>query len=683
MKMKNMRVVARWIALVMMLCLLGQDAGVMTVFGTENGQQDNETISVSVNLAENRDMMEEDLTETVVPVQDETQAAEQPEQGEQEMDDNTLAAETVAWDYESVVSGNDLPPVRVLFVGNSFTKNKAEEYGLSIAYHLSAMAQQNGKNLQVTTLAYGGAKLKFYAGLVKGKLDYYRELKELLWQQDWDYIVLQENSMVSPFLLEEEMMPAVASLKNTITTIQPDAKLLLYMTHGYACVGEDGRSYSEQKLQQRTAAAYYEVSLKYGIEVVPAGMQFQRTRALYPGHPLYRSDSKHPKRDGYFIMATAFYYRIFGQVPKLDVSAMQYVNFTQKQADAIAGLSADGIVSAQKGMTLRPGKKAKMSVTKKAGEAVADVKFYSTDQTAVSVDSGTGKIKALSFGKAVVIAQAPDGCQAYCLINVPRPLGFSRDYYVVGIGDRLEILPEGDCENVVWKSSRPTVAGVDQDGKIVAKGAGITHITVTNRDDDSDTAGFDLYVSCDGVKKLTVSSAKVQPAGQARGAMELSWERVAGAGRYDIYRAEKQTGKYERIASVKRRKYTDDTIKTDQKYFYKVQPVYTGNVLCNGPLSSPAKGMVVSVKELQGKRIGKNRYRLSWKKNANVDGYEIYRAKRKNGKYKLVAVVKGSSAARYTDQVSNGGKACYYKVVPYWKAKKVRHYGKATAVSIK
>ena len=62
-----------------------------------------------------------------------------------------------------------------------------------------------------------------------------------------------------------------------------------------------------------------------------------------------------------------------------------------------------------------------------------------------------------------------------------------------------------------------------------------------------------------------------------------------------------------------------------------------------------------------------DKLRLSWEPLSGVDGYQIYRATSKSGKYAKIATVKGASSATYTDTGRTCGTRYYYKLRAYKK----------------
>lgn len=64
-------------------------------------------------------------------------------------------------------------------------------------------------------------------------------------------------------------------------------------------------------------------------------------------------------------------------------------------------------------------------------------------------------------------------------------------------------------------------------------------------------------------------------------------------------------------------------------------------------------------------KAGKAKATLTWKKSSKADGYIIYRATKKNGKYKQIKVIKSWKKATFTDKKVKSKKTYYYKICPY------------------
>lgn len=148
--------------------------------------------------------------------------------------------------------------------------------------------------------------------------------------------------------------------------------------------------------------------------------------------------------------------------------------------------------------------------------------------------------------------------------------------------------------------------------------------------------------------------------------MQVVWEKVSGAINYEIYRSAQKSGGYKKMATLKKNscKYTDNTVKSGKKYFYKIVVVgeLNGTRISSG-YSEPAsfralkQVKISSVKTASGLGL-----KIKWNKIAGATKYKIYRATSKNGKYKNIATVNGKSTVTYTDATATSGKTYYYKV---------------------
>ena len=92
------------------------------------------------------------------------------------------------------------------------------------------------------------------------------------------------------------------------------------------------------------------------------------------------------------------------------------------------------------------------------------------------------------------------------------------------------------------------------------------------------------------------------------------------------------------------------------------------------------------------KTLTKHRAKVTWKKvtlsytvdgkkySRAVTGYKVYRAAKKNGKYKLIKTIKKAGTLKYTDKKLKKGKKYYYKVRTYTKIDGKTYLGKWSKV---
>ncbi|MCI8489203.1 MAG: hypothetical protein HFJ04_02945 [Lachnospiraceae bacterium] len=172
-----------------------------------------------------------------------------------------------------------------------------------------------------------------------------------------------------------------------------------------------------------------------------------------------------------------------------------------------------------------------------------------------------------------------------------------------------------------------------------------------------------------GLKKSEDSTDTLQKTkitrlvGKSSKSVSLKWNKVAGAGGYEIYRSTKKNGSYSRVATVKKAgsvTYTDKTVKNGKNYYYKIR-AYKGSGdskitsgFCTAQNVKLLKKPAISAKSQAAK------IKVSWKKVGGAAKYEIYRCTSKNGSFKKIATVK--DAASYMDTKKKSNKTYYYKV---------------------
>lgn len=91
--------------------------------------------------------------------------------------------------------------------------------------------------------------------------------------------------------------------------------------------------------------------------------------------------------------------------------------------------------------------------------------------------------------------------------------------------------------------------------------------------------------------------------------------------------------------------------------------------------TTTVKDILKKVSKINLQNLKKRKVRITWKKVKSADGYQVYRATKKNGKYKLVKVVKGNKKVSYTNTKLKKNKKYYYKVRAYRTVKGKKVYG--------
>ena len=83
---------------------------------------------------------------------------------------------------------------------------------------------------------------------------------------------------------------------------------------------------------------------------------------------------------------------------------------------------------------------------------------------------------------------------------------------------------------------------------------------------------------------------------------------------------------------------------------------------------------------LDAQPAGLTSVKVSWEKNTDVSGYEVYRAASKSGKYSKIATIAKKTAVSYTDKKLSTGKTYYYKVRAYKTVDGKTRYSKYSSI---
>jgi len=110
------------------------------------------------------------------------------------------------------------------------------------------------------------------------------------------------------------------------------------------------------------------------------------------------------------------------------------------------------------------------------------VEWSSSNNNVVTVENGT--VDALGAGTAIVTAETEEGLTANCTITVTIPvtgISLSSENESIDYGSGMQltayVTPEDAVnKNVVWKSSDPSIATVDENGYVTATGKGTVYI---------------------------------------------------------------------------------------------------------------------------------------------------------------------------------------------------------------
>lgn len=242
------------------------------------------------------------------------------------------------------------------------------------------------------------------------------------------------------------------------------------------------------------------------------------------------------------------------------------------------------------------------------------------------------------------------------------------------------VQPEDAADKTVtWSSSGEKTAKVNQAGEVTAVAPGNAKIYAKTADGRTAVCAVEVRLSQpSGLKAESKEYNKTR----------LTWNKVAGADGYKVYRSVSKKGKYKKIKTTKAAAYTDKKVKTGKTYYYKVRAFASiDGKTAHSAYTAMKKVSVIPAapKSVKAKATGNRGAKCYWKKVQGASGYEVYRSKGDTKHFKKIRTA-GKASRSYKSQNLSKKTKYYYKVRAYRKAAGKKIYGKyskTTAVFVK
>ena len=185
-----------------------------------------------------------------------------------------------------------MAPLRILFIGNSFTQRNDLP---GLLTQLAAAAEPPQTILAERVVANGASLRQHWnAGTAL----------QLIQQGGWDAVVLQEQSTL-PIKNRKRYHENVRLFHEAIQA--SGSRTLLY--HTWA------RSHAPET-QNDLDTAVAEIAAELDAQVAPVGRAWRRLRESGTGPELYDQDGSHPSPAGSYLAACVFYAVLFGHSPE-------------------------------------------------------------------------------------------------------------------------------------------------------------------------------------------------------------------------------------------------------------------------------------------------------------------------------------------------------------------------------
>jgi hypothetical protein len=190
-----------------------------------------------------------------------------------------------------VARAADAPPVRVLFIGNSYTN------GNNLPQLIADLASAGGQRpLEFEKHTPGGWTFK----------KHWEESKvaDRIAARKWDLVVLQNHSL-GALNARDEMIEYGKKLDAAIR--KQGARTLFFMTWARQ---------NRPETQDAITRAYQELARAVNAEVAPVGLAWQEALRSDAKLVLHTQDMSHPNRAGSYLAACIFYAMIYDRSPE-------------------------------------------------------------------------------------------------------------------------------------------------------------------------------------------------------------------------------------------------------------------------------------------------------------------------------------------------------------------------------
>lgn len=193
--------------------------------------------------------------------------------------------------------------MKILFIGNSYT------FFNDMPAMLEALALENGNEIIQHSVTKGGRHL--YENLQDGDA-YGEKIKELITQNDYDVLILQEQSFFA-IVDFDKFVYGVKALKELVKA----KRTILYSTWGRKTGSPklEELGLTSEEMTEKLTKAYISASSITNSEISPVGTAFLKIARAMPETDLYKPDLSHPSYIGSAVGAICHYRAIFGKMP--------------------------------------------------------------------------------------------------------------------------------------------------------------------------------------------------------------------------------------------------------------------------------------------------------------------------------------------------------------------------------
>jgi hypothetical protein len=231
-------------------------------------------------------------------------------------------------------------PVKILFIGNGLTSYNG------VPWEFRDLAESAGNDVIVDAYTQDSYALSFHNGLL-GDMNAIEKINS----QTWDYVILQEQSLlpVIPEMTRAFTIPAIRDLSNIAKQKNKCARIILFMTWarptgGSYCVQIDSlglscspRFFDFFHMQDSVESSYLRIVETVQAEIAPIGNAWKRFLEQVPGKPLFFGNTNLANDLGAYLSACVLYSTIFqrelGRINYISTLSSEDARLAQQYAE--------------------------------------------------------------------------------------------------------------------------------------------------------------------------------------------------------------------------------------------------------------------------------------------------------------------------------------------------------------
>ena len=223
-------------------------------------------------------------------------------------------------------------------------------------------------------------------------------------------------------------------------------------------------------------------------------------------------------------------------------------------------------------------------------------------------------------------------------------------------------------DKVYYLESGKTIKDLENYNSIIKKDGYIFRGIKLNNENFNENTKINSNIELTTSFTMIPKKVKVSVKAYDQTSITLKWNKTEGAEGYAIYMATSKNGKYSKIKTVTGNTldYKKTKLKTANTYYFKIRAY----VEIDGSkkygeystiLATSTKTKTPSLKIYNGDK----KATLKWNKVSGANGYEIYMATSKNGKYSKIKTISKGNILKYKKTKLKADKKYYFKIRAY------------------